>query len=115
MLGGLAAAYGTGLGVNTLVSVLGAYALPETSNPFAISTGSGAAKSLLSFVALAASSAVAAPFLVAAALLGDAWIALALPVGLVFGGGAVWLACYIGGDVLDHRAPELLQAVTPRR
>jgi ABC-2 type transport system permease protein len=115
MLGGLAASYGVGLGVNAVISVLGAYALPETSNPFAISTGGGAAKSLLSLVALVASAAVTAPFPLAAVLLGDAWTALALPIGLVFGAGTATLACYIAGDVLDHRAPELLQAVTPRR
>jgi ABC-2 type transport system permease protein len=115
MLGGLAASYGVGLGVNAIISVLGAFALPESSNPFAISTGGGAAKSLLSLVALVASAAVTAPFPLAAALLGDAWTALALPVGLVFGAGSATLACYIAGDVLDHRAPELLQAVTPRR
>jgi ABC-2 type transport system permease protein len=115
MLGGLAASYGVGLAVNTVISVLGAYALPETSNPFAISTGGGAAKSLLSLVALVASAAVTAPFAFAAALLGDAWTALALPVGLAFGVGSATLACYIAGDVLDHRAPDLLQAVTPRR
>jgi ABC-2 type transport system permease protein len=115
MLGALAAAYGAGLAVNTLVSVLGAYALPETSNPFAVNTGAGMAKGLLAVVAMIATVVLAAPFLVAAVLLGDAWLVLGLPVGLAFGGGAAWLACYIGGDVLDHRGPELLQAVTPRR
>jgi ABC-2 type transport system permease protein len=115
MLGGLAAAYGTGLAVNTLISVLGAYALPETSNPFAISTAGGAAKSLLSLVALIGSAAAAAPFVAGAALLGDVWTVVALPVGLAYGVGSAALACYIAGDVLDHRAPELLQTITPRR
>jgi ABC-2 type transport system permease protein len=114
MLGGLAAAYGTGLAVNTVISVLGAYALPETSNPFAISAGGGAAKSLLSLVALVGSAVVAAPFLAGAALLGDVWTAVSVPVGLAYGFGSAALACYIAGDVLDHRAPELLRTVTPR-
>lgn len=115
MLGGLAAAYGTGLAVNLLVSVLGAYALPETSNPFAISTGAGVAKSLLAFVALFGSLAASAPFLAASLLIGDAWTAVALPAGLLYGLGAAMLGCYIAGDALDRRAPELLQTVTPRR
>jgi ABC-2 type transport system permease protein len=115
MLGALAASYGIGLAVNTLASVLVPYALPETSNPFAISTGGGMAKSLFSFVALIASLAAAAPFLAGAVLLDDAWTGLALPVGLAYGVGAALLGCYIAGDVLDHRAPELLQTVSPRR
>jgi ABC-2 type transport system permease protein len=115
MLGGLAAAYGTGLAVNLLVSVLGAYALPETSNPFAINTGAGVAKSLLSFVALIGSVAASAPFLAVSVLLDDAWTPVALPLGLAYGVGAAVLGCYIAGDVLDRRVPELLQTVTPRR
>jgi ABC-2 type transport system permease protein len=115
MLGGLAAAYGTGLAINLVVSVLGAYALPETSNPFAISSGSGVAKSLLSFLALAGSLAASAPFLAGAAILGDSWTPVALPIGLAYGVGAAALGCYICGDLLDRRGPELLQMVTPRR
>lgn len=114
MLGGLAAAYGAGAGINTIISVLGAYALPETSNPFAINTGAGVAKSLLSFVSLGGSLAVSAPFLAGAVLLDEVWTVLALPLGLGYGLGAALLACYIAGDALDNRAPELLQAVTPR-
>lgn len=114
MLGGLAAAYGAALAVNLLVSVFGAYALPETSNPFAISSGSGAAKSLLSMVALVGSMAATAPLMAGVVLLGDAWNVVALPIGVGYGVGAVLLGCYIAGDAIDHRAPELLQAVTPR-
>jgi ABC-2 type transport system permease protein len=115
MLGGLYAAYGTGLAVNLFASVLGAYSLPETSNPFAINTGAGVAKSLLSLVALVGSLAAAMPFAVASALTGDAWRWLALPVGVSYGLAAAVLGCYLAGDVLDRRAPELLAAVTPRR
>jgi ABC-2 type transport system permease protein len=114
MIGGLAAAYGAGLAVNLLVSVLGAYALPETSNPFAISSGSGAVKSLLSLVAFVGSLAASAPLMVGALLFGDAWTVISLPVGLAYGVGAVALGAYIAGDLLDHRAPELLQTITPR-
>jgi ABC-2 type transport system permease protein len=115
MLGGLYAAYGTGLAVNLFASVLGAYSLPETSNPFAINTGAGVAKSLLSLVALVGSLTAAMPFAVASALTGDAWRWLALPVGVAYGLAAAVLGCYLAGDVLDRRAPELLAAVTPRR
>jgi ABC-2 type transport system permease protein len=115
MLGGLYAAYGTGLAVVLFVSVLGAYALPDSSNPFAMNTGAGVTKSLLSLAGLVGSLAFAAPFAVVSAVAGDAWRWLALPVGLAYGLTAAVLGCYLAGDVLDRRAPELLTAVTPRR
>ncbi|MFC7547066.1 ABC transporter permease [Plantactinospora sp. GCM10030261] len=109
------AAYGAGLAVNLYVSIFGAYELPETSNPFAMNSGAGVAKSFLSFLAMAASAVLALPMVVANALLGDVWLWLALPVGLAYGLGAIVLGTYLAGDVLDRRMPELLQAVTPRR
>ncbi|WP_213451143.1 ABC transporter permease [Rhizomonospora bruguierae] len=115
MLGGLWAAYGGGLAVNQIISLFGAYALPETTNPFAVNTGAGVAKSLLTLLSLVATAALAAPVALLAALSGDAWSWLALPAGLGYGLGAAALGSYIGGDILDRRAPELLQAVTPRR
>ncbi|ASW57238.1 ABC transporter permease [Plantactinospora sp. KBS50] len=113
--GTLFAAYGAGLAVTQFVAILGAYALPETSNPFAINTGAGVAKSLLSLLAMLGSAVAGLPMVVANALLGDVWLWLALPVGLAYGVGAAVLGTYLAGDVLDRRMPELLQAVTPRR
>ncbi|MGW0435320.1 ABC transporter permease [Micromonospora sp. NPDC003197] len=113
--GTLFASYGAGLAVTLYTSILGAYALPETSNPFAINTGAGIAKSLLSFVAMLAAATLGVPAVLATALLGDVWLWLALPVGAAYGVGAVLLGTYLAGDVLDRRMPELLATVTPRR
>ncbi|MEV1333431.1 ABC transporter permease [Micromonospora costi] len=113
--GSLAASYGAGLAVIGFVSVLGAYSLPETSNPFALNSGAGVAKSAFSLVAMLASTVAGVPVVVAAALLGDVWLWLALPFGVVYGLGAALLGSYLAGDVLDRRQPELLATVTPRR
>ncbi|SBT49483.1 ABC transporter permease [Micromonospora auratinigra] len=115
MVGGLAAAYGCGLAVNGFVAVLGGYALPETSNPFAMNSGAGVAKGLLTVLSMVASALLALPVPVGAALLGDVWLWLAAPVGLAYAVGAALLGSYLAGDVLDRRQPELLATVTPRR
>ncbi|GGM29780.1 transporter [Micromonospora sonchi] len=115
MAGTLVGTYGAGLAVNSFVSVLGAYSLPETSNPFAMNSGAGMVKSLLTLLAMVATGAIAVPMVVAAALLGDAWLWLGLPLGLAYGVGAALLGAHLAGDVLDRRLPELLAMVTPRR
>jgi ABC-2 type transport system permease protein len=115
LLGSLAAAFGTGLAVVLPVSVRAAYALPDTTNPFALSSGGGTAKGLLSFGALVGTLLLTIPIQVAAYLLGDAWLWIGLPVGLAYGTGAYLLGSRIAGDLLDRRMPELLSAVTPNR
>lgn len=110
----LFAGYGAGLAVNMYVSIVGAYPLPESANPFAIHTGSGIIKSLLALVAIVAAYGLAAPVLVAAALLGEGtWPWVALPVGVGYGLGAAALGSYLAGGVLDRRTPELLATISP--
>lgn len=115
MAGSMFAAYGCGLAINSFVAVLGAYALPESSNPFATNSGGGMVKSLFSLLSMVTSTAVGIPLVVAAALLGDVWLWLALPVGVAYGLGGALLGAYLAGDALDRRQPELLAAVTPKR
>jgi ABC-2 type transport system permease protein len=113
--GTLVAAFGTGLAVVLPISVRGAYALPDTTNPFALSSGGGLAKGLMSFGGLLAAVIGTIPIQVAAVLLGEVWLWVGLPIGVGYGVGAYWLGCYIAGDHLDRRMPELLAAVTPNR
>jgi ABC-2 type transport system permease protein len=115
LVGMLAASYGTGLAVVLPVSVLAAYALPDTTNPFAISSGAGLTKGLLSVGALITAAVVSVPVLVAALLLGDAWVWAGLPIGLAYGTVAYLVGVRVAGAALDRRMPELLTAVTPNR
>lgn len=113
-LGILLGSFGVGLGVCMLVSVFGAYSLPETSNPFAVNTGAGLTKSLFALGALIAAVALTTPLALGALLVPGLWAWLSLPVGLAYGAGAVWLGIVIGGDAIDRRGPELLAAIMPR-
>jgi ABC-2 type transport system permease protein len=115
LVGTLVAAYGTGLAVVLPISVRGAYALPDTSNPFALSSGGGLAKGLANFGGLFASIVGTIPMQVAAYLLGDVWLWIGLPVGVGYGTGAYALGSRLAGDLLERRMPELLAAVTPNR
>jgi ABC-2 type transport system permease protein len=116
-VGVLAASFGASVAVAALLSVLVPYALPETTNPFAMSSGSGSAKGLLALLALLGTLALTVPVVVASLLLSGLavgpWIVLG--IGLGYGLGAAWLGTYIAGDVLERRGPEILIAVTPRR
>lgn len=113
-LGILLGSFGVGLGVCLLISVFGAYSLPETSNPFAVNTGAGMTKSLFAIGALVAAVALTTPLALGALLVPDLWVWLSLPVGLAYGAAAVWLGVVIGGDAIDRRGPELLLAICPR-
>ncbi len=114
--GMLLAGYGAGLAVSMVVSILAAYPMPENSNPFAVNTGSGVVKSFVALVGLVAAYAAATPVLLLGThLIADIWPQVAVPVGVAYGAGAVWLGSYLGGDLLERRSPEVLAAVTPRR
>ena len=114
-LGELIAAYGVGLGVVLPISVRAAYALPDTSNPFAMSSGAGLTKGLLTFAALFGTVIVTVPIPVAAHLLGDAWTWIGLPAGLAYGAAGYLLGSGLAGRQLDTRMPEVLATVTPNR
>lgn len=112
--GVMLAGYGAGVGINSILSVLAPYALPEGSNPFATATGSGVSKSMLALLTIVASAVLALPVLLAARLVGPAWPWMAVPVGAGYGLALAALGCYIAGDVLDRRRPEVLAHVSPR-
>ena len=114
LLGTLAAAFGAGLAAVLPISVRGAYALPDTTNPFALSSGGGLAKGMMSFGALLAAVVGTIPIQVAAYLLGPTWLWVGLPFGLLYGAGLYLAGSRIAADQLDRRMPELLTAVTPR-
>jgi ABC-2 type transport system permease protein len=115
LIGVLFASYGVGLAVVLPVSVFAAYAMPDTSNPFAISSGGGMAKSLFSFAAMVVAGVLTLPYVVAGFVVGDGWLWAALPVGVLYGGVAYLVGAHVTGALLDRRMPELLQAVNPRR
>ncbi len=114
LIGAVLVAYGSGTALATLISVVAAYAMPDTANPFAISTGGGIAKSFLAFAVLVVGGLFTAPYLVAGVLVGPAWLWLALPVAVVYGGGAYLLGLHLTGRLLDRRMPELLATVAHR-
>ncbi|GGK93881.1 ABC transporter permease [Mangrovihabitans endophyticus] len=115
LLGSLLAAYGLGLAVALPISVRGAYALPDTTNPFATSSGAGMAKGLMTLGAMVVAFVGALPLQLADFLVGDVWLVLGLPVGVAYGAAAFWAGSTLAGAMLDRRMPEVLTAVTPNR
>ncbi|WP_433792730.1 ABC transporter permease [Actinoplanes sp. CA-252034] len=109
-LGTLLATYGAGLALVMPISVRAAYALPDTTGPFSLSSGGGFSKTLPGLAALFGALIAGVPVLVLT--LFQPW--LGLPVGLAYGVGAYLLGAHLAGAMLDRRMPELLAAVTPR-
>ncbi len=115
LVGMLAAAYGVGLALVLPISVRVAYALPDTANPFALSSGGGLAKGLLTFAALFGAAVLTVPMQLLAFLAHDVWLWAGLPLGLLYGAGALLLGLRLAGPMLDRRMPELLATVTARQ
>ncbi|WP_436525262.1 ABC transporter permease [Actinoplanes sp. HUAS TT8] len=113
-LGTLLAVYGTGLAVLLPISVRAAYALPESTGPFAVSSGGGLAKGLPSVAGMLGGMLGALPVVLAGYLLGPAWTWAGLPIGLGYGIAAYLVGSGMAGDLLERRMPEVLAAVTPR-
>ncbi len=113
--GTIFAAYGVAMAVVMPISVRAAYPLPDSTSPFAMSSGGGMAKGLLSFLALVGATIATAPLQIAAFLLGDIWLWIGLPVGLAYGAGAFALGLHLTAPVLDRRIPELLATVSATR
>ncbi|BCJ43525.1 hypothetical protein GCM10010168_41650 [Actinoplanes ianthinogenes] len=111
-LGTLFAVYGTGLAVLLPISVRAAYALPESTGPFAVSSGGGLAKGLPSVAGMVGGIVGALPVVLAGYLLGPAWTWAGFPIGLGYGTATYLVGSGIAGDWLDRRMPEVLSAVS---
>ncbi|GAA0562933.1 transporter [Paractinoplanes ferrugineus] len=114
-LGLLLAAYGVGLGLVLPLSVRAAYALPESPNPFAMSSGGGATKGLLALAVLLAAVLVSLPVQLIALFIGPIWLWIGLPVGVAYGIAGFLIGSGVAADQLDRRMPELLATITPNR
>lgn len=110
--------FGVASGAMQIVSVVGAYPMPQSSNPFAMNTGGGCVKGLAQLVAFAGTLALGAPVAVLAIVLeffAPAWSWVVLPLGVGYGLALAEVGARLGGRLLDARGPDLLAAVTPRR
>ncbi|WP_250000424.1 ABC transporter permease [Actinoplanes sp. M2I2] len=114
-LGLLIATYGVGLGLVLPVSVRAAFALPESTSPFAVSSSGGLAKGLLTLGVMLGTLVVTVPLQILAYVLGDVWLWIGLPVGVAFGCAGYLIGSGVAGDWLDRRMPEVLAAVTQGR
>ncbi|GIE05422.1 ABC transporter permease [Paractinoplanes durhamensis] len=111
----LIAAYGVGLGLVLPLSVRAAYALPESTNPFAMSSGGGPAKGLLAMGVLIAAVIISLPLQLIALFIGPIWLWIGLPVGIAYGAAGYLIGSGVAADQLDKRMPELLATITPNR
>ncbi|MEV6526043.1 ABC transporter permease [Longispora sp. NPDC051575] len=115
-LGSGYAAFGVAIAIMSVLSVRAPYALPDSSNPFAMNSGGGCMKGVISLGSMFVTLVLASPMAVGSWLLGDSlWSVLLLPVGIAYGVGAAVLGARVGGDMLQRRGPEVLAAVTPGR
>lgn len=111
-LGVAALSYSAGTALAVVLSVVAPYALPETSNPFAMSTGTGGLRGFLSLATMLGSAVAGLPLtLLTSGLPG----LLPFVVGLLLGVGVLIAGAVVAGGVLDERACTVLQAVSPRR
>jgi ABC-2 type transport system permease protein len=114
-LGLLLASYGVCLALVLPVSIRAAYPLPENTSPFAMSSGGGTAKALLTLGVLLAAVLAGLPLQIAAHFLGAVWLWIGLPVGIAYGTAAYLISLALIADTLDRHAPELLATVTQNR
>jgi ABC-2 type transport system permease protein len=115
-LGIVAGGLGMSAGVSALLSVLVPYSFPESTNPFAVSSGTGGLRGLFAAAGSFGALVILAPLLVFALLAhGPVADATLVTAGLAWGAGGLLFGTYVAGNILDRRGPEILAAVTPRR
>ncbi|MBN1173348.1 MAG: ABC transporter permease [Micromonosporaceae bacterium] len=108
-----AAAFGASLAVGMFSAVFLPYPMPQTGNPFAVSTGGATMRNLLVFVGIGIAVGMTAPVIAVYYLLPAALSWVLLPLGLGWAIAAVLTGAYIAGDALDRRGPEVLQTIAP--
>jgi len=114
-LGLLLAAYGVGLSLALPLSIRAAYALPDSPNPFAMSSGGGPTKGLLALAVLLAAVLLTLPLQLIALFIAPVWLWIGLPTGIAYGTAAYLIGSGIAADQLEKRTPELLATITPNR
>jgi ABC-2 type transport system permease protein len=115
-LGAVVAGLGASAGASAVVSVLAPYAFPDSTNPFAMTGGTGGLRALLAMVGSLAAAVLLVPLLLFAVLTHGLAAGLVVAVaGVVWGVAGLLIGTHIAGDILDRRGPEILAAVTPRR
>jgi ABC-2 type transport system permease protein len=114
-LGMAAAGFGISAGIASFTSVIAPYAMPDSTNPLAVNSGDGSAKGLLSLAGMIVALVLASPLLVGYFLLPQDIRWMTLPAGVGAGLAVRWLGTHAAGALLDRSAPEVLDAVTPRR